>query len=123
MTDIAASFVKLAVRFNPMQPKRVQECRETLHFPWTHPVSEHTFSTLILHTPTSMMHRMHTVQVNHIRKTNTNMALPTRPSNPNARSRVMSQSTSDSCACASESAQRRKYEAVCEMQPRQNSIV
>jgi hypothetical protein len=23
MTDIAASFVKLAIRFNPMQPKRV----------------------------------------------------------------------------------------------------
>ena len=29
-TDIAACFVMLAVRFYPMQPKCVQECRETL---------------------------------------------------------------------------------------------
>ena len=36
---------------------------------------------------------------------------------------VMLQRTSDSCACANERAQSRRYEAVCEIHPRQNSMV
>ena len=70
-----------------------------------------------------MTHRIPTVLENHIKKTRINFTLPNRPSSPSTRASVMSQSTSDSCACASDSAQRRRYEAVCEMQPRQNSIV
>jgi hypothetical protein len=35
---------------------------------------------------------------------------------------VMDHSTADSCWCASESAHRRRYEAVCETQLRQNSV-
>lgn len=30
ITDMPATLVKLAVRFYPMQPKRMQECREAL---------------------------------------------------------------------------------------------
>lgn len=35
---------------------------------------------------------------------------------------VMLHSTAESCWCASDSAQRRRYDAVCETQLRQNSI-
>lgn len=46
-TDIAASSVKLTVRFHPMQSKSVQECREALWHCWVTspgPVSGRTFA-------------------------------------------------------------------------------
>lgn len=56
-------------------------------------------------------------------KRKTSMTTARTPSKPNAFSIVMFHRTSESWACASESAQSRRYEAVLEMQPRQNSIV
>jgi len=72
----------------------------------------------------SITQRMTTVNWNHMKnmKQSENAApIPPEPLNP--LERVISQRTSESCACASESAQRRRYDAVFEMHPRQNSIV
>jgi hypothetical protein len=72
----------------------------------------------------SMMQRMKIVSWNHIKnmKQSANTA-PIPPESLNPLESVMSQSTSESCVCASESAQRRRYDAVFEIHPRQNSIV
>ncbi len=124
----------LAVRFYPMQPKCVQKCREALTEIKSEKKEESSANARSLHVPTtrnpyseyvrtSMTHRMPTVALNHITKTNKSISVSTTPSAPSQGSSVISQSTSESCACASESAQRRRYDAVCEMQPRQNSIV
>lgn len=72
---------------------------------------------------TSMIHRMNTVNVNHIAPTATKATMPMIPDMPSTFSRVMSHRTSESCACASDNAHKRRYEAVCEMHPRQNSMV
>lgn len=63
------------------------------------------------------------VKVNHMANMKKRKTTARTPSNANARSIVMFHRTSDSWACASERAHRRRYDAVLEMQPRQNSIV
>lgn len=67
--------------------------------------------------------KMATDSVNQNAVMTTRKTIPAGPSMSNARSSVMLNNTSDSCACASERAQRRRYEAVLEIHPRQNSIV
>lgn len=63
------------------------------------------------------------VKLNHMANMATRNAIARAPCISKARSMVMFHRTSESWACASESAQSRRYEAVLEMQPRQNSIV
>ena len=72
---------------------------------------------------TSITHKMLIVIRSHSTPTTAFATSPTRPVISRTFSSVMSHSTSDSCACASDSAQRRRYEAVCDTHPRQNSIV
>ena len=55
-----------------------------------------------------MTHKMNTVKLNHITRTNTRNIVPKIPSAPSARASVISQSTSESCACARDSAQSRR---------------
>lgn len=66
---------------------------------------------------------MNTVNANHMRPTITTPIHPITPPQPSAIPIVISHNTSDSCACASDNAHRRRYDAVCEMQPRQYSMV
>ena len=54
-------------------------------------------------------------------KTTTRKMAPPMPDLPRAGPMVMDHSTAESCWWASERAQRRRYEAVCETQLRQNS--
>ncbi|KAH3664587.1 hypothetical protein OGATHE_003402 [Ogataea polymorpha] len=71
----------------------------------------------------SMTTKMATVSTNHIpnmRNTNTD---PNNPVAAKLLAIVMDHSTDESCACASERAHRRRYEAVWETQLRQNSMV
>jgi hypothetical protein len=58
-TDMAATFVKLAVRFYPMQPKRMQECREALHCVINQSPCHVPY--LVRDTRTSIMHKMNSV--------------------------------------------------------------
>ena len=70
-----------------------------------------------------MIHKMKTVRMNHNVPTTAIAIQPMTPSMPSAPAIVMSHKTTDNWACASDNAHRRRYEAVCEMHPRQNSIV
>jgi hypothetical protein len=104
-TDIAASFVMLAVRFYPMEPKCVQECRETLtEIKATRSNQQRTSPARVRRAEpypeyvvrTSMTHRMNTVRLNHITRMNTKYIVPNIPSAPSAPASVISQSTSES---------------------------
>ena len=70
-----------------------------------------------------MMHKMPIVIDSHNTPTTAIAIAPTRPSIPSTFASVMFHSTSDNCAWASESAHNRRYDAVCDTHPRQNSIV
>lgn len=72
---------------------------------------------------TSIRHRPYTVSINHTEPITINLIQPVTPTGGRCLWSVPDQRTSESCACASERAQRRRYEAVCEIQFRQNSIV
>jgi hypothetical protein len=70
-----------------------------------------------------MMQRMKTVNENQNPVIKIKTTQPRRVFGPRKFSSVIDHRTSDNCACARERAQRRRYEAVCEMHPRQNSMV
>lgn len=72
---------------------------------------------------TSMIHRMKIVAENQKLPMMSNAMIPVIPPIPNTLAMVISHSTSDNCACANDKAHKRRYEAVCEMQPKQNSMV
>lgn len=69
------------------------------------------------------MHKMNTVKENHRKKTNTRAIQPKIPDGSRNPAIVMDHRTSDSWACARDRAHKRRYEAVCDTQLRQNSIV
>lgn len=70
-----------------------------------------------------MRHKMPTVRANHAVPAKANIIQPNIVVGPRKLSRVIDHNTSDNCAWASERAQRRRYDAVCEIHPRQNSMV
>lgn len=72
---------------------------------------------------TSMMHSTKTVPPNQKVPLKINTTQPKIEVGPRDPSRVIDHNTSDSCACANERAQSRRYEAVWEIHPRQNSMV
>lgn len=94
---------------NPMKEKQHQ--------------SASRFKRGILAARTSMMHKMNTVAVNQKTPIKTSAIIPIIPPIPSTLPRVISHSTSDNCACARDKAHKRRYEAVCEIQPKQNSMV
>lgn len=147
---MSSSLKVLAVRFHPVQPQRMQKRRQALHkkenntrpsaphppAPVTarHGIFQNRSSlkprrrrqpdpTNIMHRLTSMMHRINTVSTNHIPVTTRSTTHPNIDLGPRKFSIVIPHSTSDSWACASDNAQSRRYEAVCEIHPRQNSMV
>ena len=72
---------------------------------------------------TSITQSINTVSANHITNTTAKPILPTIPSHPKANSTVIDHKTSESWAWARDKAHNRRYEAVCEIHPRQNSMV
>ncbi|KAH3670026.1 hypothetical protein OGATHE_002839 [Ogataea polymorpha] len=74
----------------------------------------------------SMTTKIQTVSTNHMPKSRKTITQPAKPFSlyeTNELEMVMSHKTAESWLCASDSAQSRRYEAVCETQFRQNSIV
>lgn len=119
---------ELAVKLDPVETQCVEERRQALHDTET---ADGRASASVR--DRSVRRRQRTmrgkethiaiVRVNHMANMKNVKGTARVPSMPNARSSVMFHRTSDSWACASERAHRRRYDAVLEMQPRQNSIV
>lgn len=70
-----------------------------------------------------MIHKMKTVSENQKHPTTIKATQPMIEVGLRKPSIVIDHNTSESCACANERAQSRRYEAVWEIHPRQNSIV